>query len=284
MKKIVLFGLLVGVFQSVLATASAEIPSNFQRENLVAWCIAHRWDAKGRDAAERAELMADLGFGRYAYNWRASDNPQFEEEILECRKRGIEFFAFWNEHETAFDLFQKYKMQPQIWKVSPSPKVEGQAAKVEAAAKRMYPYAKRAQEIGCSFGLYNHMNWGGHPENMIAVCEALREMGCENVGIVYNFHHSHEEMDRFAEYLDMMMPYLMCLNLNGMADKDTVDHKKLVNKILPIGSGKHEQRMLQAVLDSGYDGPVGILDHIVAQDSEKSLRDNLEGLDTFFER
>ena len=37
--------------------------------------------------------------------------------------------------------------------------------------------------------------------------------------------------------------------------------------------------MLQIVLDSGYDGPIGILDHRSDVDAEKSLRENLEGLE-----
>jgi hypothetical protein len=36
--------------------------------------------------------------------------------------------------------------------------------------------------------------------------------------------------------------------------------------------------MLQAVLDSGYRGRIGILDHRENLDAEESLRENLEGL------
>lgn len=44
-------------------------------------------------------------------------------------------------------------------------------------------------------------------------------------------------MDRFPEYLRLMKPYLLCLNLNGMAEKDTLIKGSLENKTLPIGSG-----------------------------------------------
>ena len=261
--------------------ASADLPSNFLPENLVAWCVAHRWDAAGRSPEERTKLLSEFGIGRLAYNWRTQDNPQFEEEILLCKENGIEFFAFWNENEEAFALFEKYDLHPQIWKTLQSPKEGSQEDKVEAAVKRMQPFAKRAQELDCPFGLYNHGNWGGHPENLVAVCQAMRNLGYDNVGIVYNFHHAHEEMDRFAEYLDLMLPYLLCINLNGMANKDTLKPKSLENKILPIGSGLHEERMIQAIIESGYDGPIGVIDHLDNQDTEKSLRDNLAGLRLF---
>ncbi len=137
----------------------AALPANFEKDNLVAWCVAHRWDTADRSPAERAAMLSDLGVGRLAYNWTQQDNPDFEEEILQCRKHGIEYLAFWNEKEDAFKLFEKYGLQPQIWKISPSPKVDSQEEKVAEAARRMMPFAKRAKELGSPFGLYNHLNW-----------------------------------------------------------------------------------------------------------------------------
>ncbi|MCH2613857.1 MAG: hypothetical protein MKZ70_04075 [Opitutales bacterium] len=125
-----------------------------------------------------------MGIGRLAYNWRTQDNPQFEEEILLCKRNGIEFFAFWNENGEAFALFEKYDLHPQIWKTLQSPQEDSQEEKVETAFKRMLPFAKRAQELDCPFGLYNHGSWGGHPKNLVAVCQVLRGHGCDNVGIV----------------------------------------------------------------------------------------------------
>ncbi len=272
--------LLAGIAFSGNLSISAKLPTNFEKDKLVAWCIAHRWDTADRSPAERAAMLSDLGVGRLAYNWTQQDNPDCEEEIPQCQKHGIEYFAFWNENEEAFKLFEKYGLQPQIWKISPSPKADSQEEKIAAAAQRMMPFANRAKELGSQFGLYNHLNWGGHPENLIAVCLELHRIGYDNVGIVYNFHHSHEEMDRFAEYLHMMKPYLLCLNLNGMAEKDTLITGSLENKILPIGSGIYEKAMIQAIIDSGYDGPIGIIDHLPNQDAEKSLRDNLDGLES----
>ena len=45
-----------------------------------------------------------------------------------------------------------------------------------------------------------------------------------------------------------MLPYLLCININGMANKDTLKPKSLENKILPIGSGLYEKRMIQAII------------------------------------
>ena len=83
-------------------------------------------------------------------------------------------------------------------------------------------------------------------------------------------------MADFSDHLQAMKPYLLCLNINGMDDAATVAAGS--NKILPVGSGKHELSMLQTVKASGYTGPVGILDHRSNLDTEKSLRQNLDGL------
>ena len=76
-----------------------------------------------------------------------------------------------------------------------------------------------------------------------------------------------------------MLPYLYCVNLNGMVEPEIVNDKTLENKILTIGSGKYEQAMIKTVIDSGYSGPVGIIDHRDELDSKTALRDNIEGLD-----
>ena len=244
----------------------------FAKDNLVAWCIVP-FDAKQRGPGERAEMLVRLGLKRVAYDWRANHVPTFEQEILEYKKNGLEYFAFWSQHERAFELFEKYKLHPQIWQTAPSPPGATQEEKVQAAATQLLPLVERTRRMGCKLGLYNHGGWGGEPQNLVAVCEWLQKHHRgEHVGIVYNFHHGHDHIADFAESLKRMQPHLLCLNLNGMNDGAKP-------KILPIGEGQHEKRMLQIVLDSGYDGPVGILDHRNDLDAEESLRANLRGLE-----
>ena len=70
----------------------------------------------------------------------------------------------------------------------------------------------------------------------------------------------------------MMKPYLLCLNLNGM-------NAGARPKILPIGQGAHDRDLIRVVIESGYQGPVGVLDHRSELDAEVSLRQNLQGLE-----
>src|SRR5690606_32861554 len=220
----------------------------------------------------RADMLARLGFSKLAYDWRAEHVPTFEAELDALRARGIELFAFWDAHEDMFRLWEERGLHPQVWKTAPSPAGETQATRVEAAARELLPLVERTRKLGSKLGLYNHGGWGGEPENLVAVCEWLREHArADHVGIVYNLHHGHEHIERFAAALRAMKPYLLCLNLNGMNDGARP-------KILPVGRGEHDRSILQTIVASGYRGPIGILDHRDEVDAEISLRENLDGL------
>jgi hypothetical protein len=257
-----------------LSANSGEIPGNFRKENLVAWCIVP-FDAKKRGPEARAEMVHALGINRVAYDWRKEHIPTFEEEILAYQKHGIEMFAFWGGHEDAFALFGKYKIHPQIWRTLSGEKGDSQEEKVQSAADAMEPLAKRSGEAGCALGLYNHGGWGGEPDNLIAVCRELRKRGHGHVGIVYNFHHAHDHLENWGGSFAAMKPYLLCLNLNGMIPGGD----KAGKKILTIGEGTREATMIKAVIESGYDGPIGILDHRNETDSAETLQENLDGLE-----
>ena len=261
--------LLLTILLPVLLPAKAGVEKVFAKDNLVAWCIVP-FDAKKRGPAERADMAKRLGFTKIAYDWRGEHVPTFEHEILEYKKRDIEFFAFWSWHDSFEPLIKKHGIKPQIWKTLTSPKGETQEAKVNAADKSMLSLVKKCEQLGLKLGLYNHGGWGGEPANLVAVCQALHKQGHKNVGIVYNFHHGHGHVDDFSESLALMKPYLLCLNLNGMAAKSP--------KILPIGKGQNEASMMKTILKVGYEGPIGILGHVASRDVETVLKENLKGL------
>ncbi|MBC8352298.1 MAG: heme-binding domain-containing protein [Planctomycetes bacterium] len=247
---------------------------NFARDRLVAWCIVP-FDGKKRGPAERAAMLKDLGLRRVAYDWRAEHVATFEEEILEYKRHGLEYFAFWGLHDEAFRLFEKHGLHPQIWLMLSSPTADTQEEKVRQAAMQILPVVERTRKLGSKLGLYNHGGWHGEPANMVAVCEYLREHhDADHVGIVYNQHHAHEHIDDFADVLQLMKPYLLCLNLNGM----TRDGEQRGQKILPLGEGEFDVLLLKAIRDSGYSGPIGIIGH-TQDDVAERLQDNLDGLD-----
>jgi hypothetical protein len=105
---------------------------------------------------------------------------------------------------------------------------------------------------------------------MVEVMEQLNDM--QNVGLVYNFHHAHEDLDEFPDALQAMKPYLLCLNLNGTTAAGP--------KIQPIGDGERDRDILSWIRQSQYRGLIGVLDHRPELDAKESLLQNLQGLES----
>ena len=225
-------------------------------------------------------MLVKLGIHQLAYDYRAEHIASFDEEVEQLKKHNIKLLAWWfptqlnDEAKLILSVLEKHKVHAQLWVTgggTPTQSPEEQASRVEAEADRIRSIAEAAAKIGCSVGLYNHGGWFGEPENQLAIIDKLK---MPNVGIVYNQHHGHEHVDRFRELLAKMKPHLYVVNLNGMVPKgDQIDQK-----IVPLGAGSLDKDLLKIVLDSGYTGPIGILNH-TDHDAEARLQDNLDGLD-----
>ena len=251
----------------------------FARTNLLAWCIVP-FDAKKRGPEERAEMLQKLGIQRFAYDYRAEHIPTFDAEIAALKKRNIELTAWWfpttlnGEARTILRVLKKNNVHPQLWVMGagePSPNNRDNETQVEKEMLRLVPIVESAAAIGCKVGLYNHGGWFGEPTNQIAIIKRIR---MRNVGIVYNLHHAHDQLDRFPELLELMKPYLLAINLNGMVENGD----KTGKKIMPIGQGTRDLELLRIIQKSGWRGPIGILNH-TDKDAEIRLRDNIEGLE-----
>ena len=266
------------------AVKAVKVGDNFKTENLVPWCTV-AFDSKQRSPEERAQLIVDLGLKRSGYAWRKKHLPEFEREIEAYKAHGIEYFAFFNWHPTIEPLIRKHKIRPQIWHYMQANPQGTQEEKIIATVKKLKPMVDKTRELGLKFALYNHRDWTGEPDNMIAVVEYIRKQWphSDHVGIVYNFHHGHADIGDFEGRFNRMLPYLFCVNLNGMVGPENVNEKTLENKILTIGTGKYEKAMIRTVIDSGYSGPIGIIDHRNELDSETAIQDNIKGLKTLLD-
>jgi sugar phosphate isomerase/epimerase len=259
----------------VRAADPPKVPDIYAQDNLVAWCIVP-FDAKKRGPAERVAMLRKLGFKRYAYDWRAEHLPTFDDEVALLKKAQIELTAVWfppnlgPDAQKLLAVIKKHEVKPQLWITMGEPAGADRAAKVDAAAKVIRPIAEEAAKLGCSVALYNHGGWFGEPENQVAVIEALK---LKNVGIVYNQHHGHDHFDKFPELLKLMKPHLFAVNLNGSVRGGD----KAGKKIVPLGAGELDVKLLTAIRDSGYTGPIGILGH-TQDDAAERLADNLDGL------
>lgn len=259
---------------------SAEANKNFATSELVVWCIVP-FDKSKRGPAERAQMLNELGLRRLAYDWRDEHIPTWDEEWKQLQEHGIELTAFWcassltaavdEKNQAIFRFLKRNGVRTQLWFMLPEWKLAelpDDDARMDAAIKCVRELGEAAKKLGCKVGIYNHGGWSGRPENLLAILEANSEL--DNLGIVYNFHHAHEDLEQFPAALDRLMPHLFCLNLNGMTPGG--------DKIITLSEGKLDRKIIGWILDAGYDGPIGILDHRNELDAAESLRLNLAGL------
>ncbi len=253
----------------------------FDRDNLMAWCIVP-FDAADRTPEERAEMLLELGIKKMAYDYRDRHIPLFREEIEVLENRGIDLSAVWlwvdpnNEplfsraNQQILQIIDETNTRTDLWIGLPAgafeelPEDRRHSAAVEVIRKVL----DRAEELGCTISLYNHGGWFGDPLNQVHIIESI---GSEKIGIVYNFHHGHQQIEAFEELLELMLPYLTTINVNGMKAEGP--------KILPLGEGDRELEMLRMIGESGYDGPIGIIGHTEGKDIRPVLERNLKGLE-----
>jgi len=259
----------------------------FARTNLVAWCIVP-FDAQRRGPEARAEMLQRLGFRWFAYDYREEHISTFDAELTALARHNVRLLAWWfpgelnAEARLILEVLRRHEVKAQLWVTGggePTKNPGEQAARIASEAGRIGAIAREAGKIGGSVGLYNHGGWFGEPENQVAIIERLRGEGITNVGIVYNQHHGHDQVDRFRQLLELMKPHLLCLNLNGMVRGGD----RLGRKIVVLGQGELDLGLLRVIQESGWRGPLGILNH-TDEDAEVRLRENLEGLEGLVRR
>jgi hypothetical protein len=252
----------------------------FGRDNLIAWCIVP-YDSKNRSPAERSEMLNKLGIDKLAYDWREQHIPTFDAELEALKNHNIRLQAFWlhsgpdpeqdKNLAIILDVLKRHQVNTQLWLMVTG--IKGvdkmtQDDKVKAHAKVITYIAGKAAEIGCTVGLYNHDGWYGEPENQLAIIRYLHQ---PNIGIVYNFHHAEEQIDRFPVFFPQIIPHLLALNISGLKKGNPV-------QVVPVGQGDAEADMIRIVKNSTYKGPIGIINEDTAPDAETGLTMNMVGL------
>ena len=269
--------------QNMKATLNGS--SAFAKSNLHVWAY-EEYDAVNRTAEERARLLKELGISKAGYICRnAARVAEFKAYVQAYKKEGIELIAVWTPVNTenpleepqisAFlDVVDRQKLRIQWWLTLEEDFNDLPAAsRVERAVARLRPLVIEANRRGCRLVLYGHgrTRWFTQSENQIAILERLKEaMPAAQLGIVYNFHQSHAQMDRLEQVFPRLKPHLVAVNLNGMHSSGP--------QIATLGKGDREREMIEVIFKSGWRGPVGIIGHNRSADAKLTLQANLDGL------
>jgi sugar phosphate isomerase/epimerase len=266
--------------QRAVSASDPQKPQDiFSKANLVAWCIVP-FDNQHRGPVARAQMLNQLGITKLAYDWRTEHIPTFDAEVDATQAHNIQLMAFWMQagkdpaHEqrvqVVLDLMRRRHLKLQLWVMyMPDPAFNSlsQQEKVDQVAQTVSYLAGEAAKTGSSVALYNHGGWYGEPDNQLAI---LQHVNAKNVGLVYNFNHAQDQIDRFPEFFPRILPHLLALNLAGLREGDS--------HIFPIGKGGNEEKMISIIWKSTYRGPIGIINEDTDPDAERGLKMNLAGL------
>lgn len=256
--------------------------SAFAKTNLHAWAF-EEYDAVSRSPDERAQVIREVGLTKAGYVGRNVERlKEFDAYVGAYRARKIELVAVWTPVNTEAPLqepqiqmfleaVERHKLRIQWWVTLEQLKQAGELSLGKAVTTVRILNAEAGRR-GLRLALYGHGrdSWFTQPENQLEIIRRLPPADASAVGIAYNFHHAHSQLDRFATVFPKMLPHLIAVNLNGMRAEGPM--------ILPIGEGDREQEMISIIHKSGYRGPVGVLHHQRTVDAAKGLARNIAGL------
>jgi hypothetical protein len=110
-------------------------------------------------------------------------------------------------------------------------------------------------------------------DNQLAVIDRLKAMGVTDVGMVYNFSHSrdelHDDSKQFSALWSRMKAHVVAVNVTGMGWEE--------EEIYP-SQGDSEPDMMRTIQDSGWNGRIGVVAE-KGGDAEVTLKNYIIGLD-----
>jgi sugar phosphate isomerase/epimerase len=274
--------LVIGVGTS-RARQRAEPASPFAKDNLHAWAF-EEYDAVSRTPAERAQALGRLGVKKAGYIGRNVERMnEFGAYVAAYRAAGIELVAVWTPVNSdaplqephirmLLDEVTRQKLRVQWWVTLEQFKEAPDDAGLAKAIGIVRTLMAEANTRGLRLALYGHGRdaWFTQPESQLTILDRAGASDAGRPGLVYNFHHAHGQLDRFAQVFPRMLPHLWAVHLNGMKAEGPM--------ILPVGEGDREQEMIRVIAKSGYRGLVGLLHHQRTVDAEKGLARNIDGL------
>lgn len=270
-----------------LALFSCQTKKNSQPDmnSFFAWCIVP-FDNQNRSPEERIEMLKELGFRAYAYDWRVEHLPEMTHELKLAAEKDVAVQAVWmwldksdsigrlsESNQSVLRSLRESNLKTQIWVSFPENYFDAfpDDAKLGKAVEMIEYLSIESENLGCKVGLYNHGGWFGDPDNLVKIIHSLPG---REIGIIFNFHHAHEFINDFPLKAKNMSPYLWAVNINGMNPDGP--------KILTPGEGTKEKEMIRVLEENGFHGPYGILGHIEDADVKKVLEANLNGIKKLF--
>lgn len=148
-----------------------------------------------------------------------------------------------------------------------------QRARVLKEADRIKRIVEAVAPYGCKVSLYAHNTWFGVVENQLQIIERLKELGINDVGMVYNFHHArdedHDDTLDFRKIWKRIRPHVVAITVSGL---------RFEGQLAYPSQGDSEMEMMRIIQESGWTGSVGLTAEL-GGDAEETLRNYQRGID-----
>ena len=150
--------------------------SLYAADNLVAWCVVP-FDKMNRGPFERAKMLNELGFRKFAYDWRDQHLATFPEEVASLNEFDIELTSVWwwidgqgenllsEGNQQLLDYVDSLDITCDIWMSFDDRFFEGlnDSLKLEKATDAVISLHEKIAPTGARLQLYNHGAWFGKP-------------------------------------------------------------------------------------------------------------------------
>jgi hypothetical protein len=154
--------------------------SIYSSDNLIAWCVVP-YDTAKRDAVDRAAMLKDLGFTKFAWDWRSEHIDLLGEEIEALKQADIELSAVWfwiderasvsfqDHHERILAQLAETGTKTTLWIGFDSNYFENvsDSARIVKGVDIVRRIKEQTDPMGLKVALYNHGDWFGEPDNQI---------------------------------------------------------------------------------------------------------------------
>lgn len=271
----------IGITSVLLSISCSEKKTaEFKMDNLYAWCIVP-FDLLNRSPTERINMLSNIGFSEYAYDWREENISEMASEWKLAQESNINIRAVWIwldarrdtigqlhwTNEALLRTLKQENLKTEIWLGFHLNYFEGDndEENIKKGIDIISYLHGRADSIGCNISLYNHGDWFGNPKNQIKI---IKEIPDADIGIIYNFHHAYDQVQLLPTMINEMLPHVRSVNVSGVVKGNA--------NITDFGEGDHELDMLRSFIDAGYQGPIGLLGHRENVDVEKVLAKNIK--------
>lgn len=244
-------------------------------------------DEKFNSPEKQVQLLKSLGFD----GMEKKGLDGFAETLAALDRHGLKMYTMYinidldNKEQPydkrlreAFRLLQGRETMPWFYITSKQYKPSSREND-RIAVPILQEIADMANEYGIKIMIYPHVNFWVH--NVEDALRVAGKVNRRNLGITFNLCHFLADKgtradQAFLPLVEQAMPYLFAISLNG-ADKPTAAIMQSKNLwqhfIQPLGQGNYDTyRYLNAFIERGFDGPVGLQCYNIKEEKPVHLR------------